>query len=856
MKLFSRFRRPLWEHSEAPRRAEAVRSEQAPELLAALPQIAANDPAPEVRRAAIARIEGAEALLGLLAGERDHGCREAILGRVKARLLNAREEAAERERLCAHPQLPSELLEAVAESAPEVALREAAVLRLNKPGLLQRRCLKDPDAALRLRLLSKIEDEGALERIAEAARGQDKALARAARDKLETLRLARGDAGAIAQRALQLGHSFDALARSLPVDAVDQLAQLQGEMQQLAPALDAALLRRLEGHASSAAAAVAALADAHRPRPEPALSATLTEPSEAVATNSAEHAEASLIAETTEPSAEHADGAVDARPAAAPTATSTATADAPRSDKPQALPDEALREALKEGLAAVEDQRLGIARPALERARERLAAGVHVTPGQRDKLRELEAGVAEMERWQRWAGNKVRARLCDEVEALIGAGLHPDAVANRIKELQEEWAKVEAAEPGSEGASGIARRFRALCQRALAPARPYFEQRRALRGQKAEAIEARCAELEAAIGTAESGEGEADPRALREQVVAALRELDEADPRARAKLGKRLRALLGKLDALREARTQAAIEAKQALLERLRFSIRGDAGQAMTVAKAIQAEWRNAPRADRKTEDRLWAELRGLVDPLFESARAGAQAREKALAEAEAQRRGLLEEAQRLAAEAESGNVEAQLAELEARWQAQQIPAAESADESEGRPARFGRGEREGRGEDGRERRRPRPPHPAKDALEREFDKALARVRAAQQARRETQARQALAALLDAVLEPARADALSEAERRELEAARVQTPVISDLNDALIGLELDAGIDSPAEAGARRRELQMQRLAEHMGSGRIEVDARAGLLAFAPHAMNADAAQKARARRAFEALLG
>jgi exonuclease SbcC len=855
MKLFSRFRRPLWEHSEAPRRAEAVRSEQAPELLAALPQIAANDPAPEVRRAAIARIDRAEALLGLLAAERDHGCREAILGRVRSRLLDAKVEISERERLAAHPQLPPELLEAVAESAPEVALREAAVLRVNKTGLLQRRCLKDPDPALRLRLLAKIEDEGALERIAEAARGQDKALARAARDKLEALRLARGDAGAIAQRALQLGHSFDALARSLPTDAADQLAQLQGEMQRLAPALDPALLRRLEGHAGSAAAAVAALADAHRPKPEPA--ATTIESAEAQIETQTESAEDGATGEMSA-DAESAENVSEAPAASTPVSesTSTATPGEPRGEKPQAQPDEALRDALKEGLAAVEDQRLGIARPALERARERLAAGIHVTPGQRDKLRELEAGVAEMERWQRWAGNKVRARLCDEVEVLLGAGLHPDAVANRIKELQEEWAKIEAAEPGSEGASGIARRFRALCQRALAPARPYFEQRRALRGQKAEAVEARCGELEAAIAAAESGDSEAEPRTLREQVVAALRELDEVDPRSRAKLGKRLRALLDKLDALRTARTQAAIEAKQALLERLRFSLRGESAQAMTVAKAIQMEWRNAPRADRKTEDRLWAELRSLVDPLFEAARAGAQAREQALAAAEAQRRELVEEAQRLAGEAQDGSVDTQLAELEARWQAQQLPAAESTETRDERPARGARGPREGRDDESRERRRPRPPHPAKDALEREFEKALARVRAAQQQRKQTQQQQALQALLEAVLEPARADTLPEAERRELEAAREQNRDISDLNDALITLELDAGIDSPADAAARRRELQMQRLAAHMGSGGLQVDARAALLAFAPHAIKADAAQKARARRAFEALLG
>jgi hypothetical protein len=210
MKLFARFRRPLWEHPEPLHRAEAVRSETAPELVKLLPQIAASDTAAEVRRAAIARIDSADVLLGLLAAEKDSGCRDAILGRVRARLLDAKSPTEERLRLASHPQLPAELAETLAESAPEAELREAALLRLNKPGLLQRRCLKDPDPALRLRLLDQIADEAALDRIAEAARGQDKALSRRAREKADALKLARGDAGAINQRALQLGAAFDA----------------------------------------------------------------------------------------------------------------------------------------------------------------------------------------------------------------------------------------------------------------------------------------------------------------------------------------------------------------------------------------------------------------------------------------------------------------------------------------------------------------------------------------------------------------------------------------------------------------------------------------------------------------------
>lgn len=856
MKLFARFRRPLWEHPETLRRAEAVRSETAPELVRLLPQIAASDSAAEVRRAAIARIDSAETLLGLLTAEKDGSCREAILGRVRTRLLDARVPATERQQLAGHAALPAELAEAMAESAPEPELREAAVLRLNKPGLLQRRCLKDPDPALRLRLLEHITDEAALDRIAEAARGQDKALSRRAREKVDALKLARGDAGAITHRALQLGTAFDALARSLPADAEAQLAALEAEVEQLAPRLDASLLRRLQGHAASARAAVEALKTAHLPKPEPQPAAVEPASTDTGAVGDAAAEALTAAPATVDDTANQpvvADSITVDSVAAHDDTDSPATQAAAVVPAPAAqLPDEALREALKQGLAGVEEQRLGVAKPALEAARARLAAGIKPTPGQRDKLRELEAGMAEMERWQRWAGNKVRARLCDEVESLIGSGLHPDAVANRVKELQDEWAKVEAAEPDhGEHATGISKRFRALCHRALAPARPYFEQRRALRSQKATEIDAAVAALAGEIEQAPD-----DLKPLRERVVAALRELDEVEPRARAALGKRLRAQLDQLDALRDARNQAAVEGKRALLERLRFAARGDAAQAINVAKAIQQEWRNAPRADRKTEDRLWAELRGIVDPLFEAARAGAQARTEALAAVEAERRGLVEAVQALAQSDDLAQIDAPLAELEARWQAQQPQLEDAAADT--RPGRAPRDrsqpERSERGD--RQERRPRPPRAAEGSLEREFEKAVERLRAAQKAQREARAKQSLQALLDAALDAAKDEALSESERRELAAARARDLGSESLEDTLIGLELDAGVDSPAEAAARRRELQMQRLAERMGSGAARPDARGALLAWAAHAPQADAAQNARAARALKALLG
>ena len=53
--LFSSFKTPSWEQRDPEQRAAAVRDENAPELIAKLPGIAAQDPEPAVRRAALER---------------------------------------------------------------------------------------------------------------------------------------------------------------------------------------------------------------------------------------------------------------------------------------------------------------------------------------------------------------------------------------------------------------------------------------------------------------------------------------------------------------------------------------------------------------------------------------------------------------------------------------------------------------------------------------------------------------------------------------------------------------------------------------------------------------------------------
>jgi hypothetical protein len=469
-------------------------------------------------------------------------------------------------------------------------------------------------------------------------------------------------------------------------------------------------------------------------------------------------------------------------------------------------------------------------------ARERCAplAG---SPAAQRELAALDGRLAELERWQRWAGSKARQRLCDEVAALAGSGLHPDALATRLRELQDEWTRLDAidgdAAPGAE--HGLTKRFRALCARAIAPARPYFAKRDSLRRERAESIDellARSAELPAGNAL----------RDLRRDIAGALRALDEVPPAQRGEYGRRLRERLQAIDSAQSGEREAAVLNKRRLLAHLKRDLGAAAPESrIGLAKAAQAEWKALPRAGREAEDALWAELRELVDPLFAAEQARASERDTQQAEQRAAAQAILDELAALAS-ADSERLlhaPAHLEQLSARWRA--LPLDEPAPAPR-RPGRDGR--------DGRDR----PParrgtHPWQPR----FDRALGEVEAAIERVRQQRAEAAIEALLQAgalldaldAADSGSAPALREriadlplaAEDRAALQARLEgkASAVLDADSAervVVQAELLAGVDSLAHSAELRRALQMQRLARRL-EGESEapaIEALPGLL--------------------------
>ena len=89
------------------------------------------------------------------------------------------------------------------------------------------------------------------------------------------------------------------------------------------------------------------------------------------------------------------------------------------------------------------------------------------------KLQKLDAALNELKAWKEHAAAPKRAALIEEMEALIDAALEPQALADRIRQLQNDWKTVSKGVVSDSDADW--QRFHQAAQSAYQPCREYFE---------------------------------------------------------------------------------------------------------------------------------------------------------------------------------------------------------------------------------------------------------------------------------------------------------------------------------------------------------------------------------------------
>lgn len=753
MSLLDSFRKPGWQSKDAGRRAEAVASDANPDLLQALPGLAVDDPDAGVRRNALRRLDDPALWAKAMLADAD----AALRGQARDAWLAAVAGGRCPIEGAAWDVLQQAELERLAGRGTDAQVRGQALARCRRPAFLAERALLEADASLRLALVERLDSAELLDRLAEKARRSDKQVARAARERAQQLRLASGDPGALGARAEGLCVELEALLRagSPAQERARALAHAEAEWDGLAPdRLPAQLVARFRGLCQ---ALHRQLAPPPPPEPEPAPIVAAV-PGE-------EEGPASAPASTpTPPSPEEL--AAQARLQAELAALAQ--------ERERERVRQREREAQRQELRRQQDQHLdalaaALAAGDLGRARD---VEAQLDPALFDadlrrRRQALEPELRKLRDWEYWANNKVRARLCDDLEALAGSGLHPDALATRVREVQSEWKRLDALEGRAEGAepTGLDRRFRAICARVLKPARGFFEKRDELRKQREQAIAGFVADARQRIG---DGADTAALMQLQADASARLRALSDLPAGLRQRLARRLTDLL---DTIRPQVEGAFSEIEQAR-ERLVESARRLVGAGAEVNRGAEARrlmqfWKALGKGRPGRDQKQWREFRAALDQAFaelESTRSRVQSERDALRQ---QALALVEEAEALAAADEESLAQAQprMRDLRAQWQALDC----------------------------------RDPD-----LGRRLDQAVTAVRQAVQAIERARQRQRLLARLD-----------------DLPGAAPGGDAAAALS-VVFEIEALAGIEPPASEREARRQWQLERLQRHMRGDRGE----------------------------------
>lgn len=646
--------KPKWKNKNADVRLEAVSTEQHPDLISNLVEIARDDEDVRVRCAAIKRLHQLENILKLYDSEKDPGARELLEERIR-QLASSHSDS--------RPALPlrvqvaettsdRDLVENLARNAPEKELRRVALARVERQGVLGDCCINDSDAENRRFAASRVSQHTTLKRVIDALRKSDKTLYAELQARLQAELLEQRDAGAVKTEGLRICIELEKLALQAGNQDTPKTRELHEAWKFIAPDADTDITVRYQRICSRLSG------EDIKPAPSPAP-AVEKEPSrepipveEPRLKEETSHGDdyLSRVAADIElykrenPDLPHT-GSVEKLKNQLDKAWHQADQEHPDNLARRAAADSIIQELEKQISRRKEqlDKELEQAGNLLKKLETELEDGkLHDALQTRASLQQLGKGhgrnrdwqqinqkvsgmharLRELREWHHWSNNKVRKRLIAEMEVLPSADLHPDALLDRIKSLQKEWKDLEKSEqiPGEKhfaAAPWMWRKFSAAGHAAFDTVKPYLDKRSEIQSRHAQSLATFCAELEQ-LAQAEPKDWTALARGLN-RGRKKLHGLNNVPARQRQKLAKKLKGTLDVANAVMQEHYQAVEVDKTKLIRAASQLVHvAERSEAIGQAKALQSEWKAAGSLWRSREQKLWNEFRSHLDPLFE----------------------------------------------------------------------------------------------------------------------------------------------------------------------------------------------------------------------------------------------
>jgi hypothetical protein len=234
------------------------------------------------------------------------------------------------------------------------------------------------------------------------------------------------------------------------------------------------------------------------------------------------------------------------------------------------------------------------------------------------QLLQLDEKLNELKQWKDYAVAPKRLELIGEMEALVGSTEPPKALADRIKQLQQEWRTIGkgiASEAPEEW-----ERFQQASQAAYQPCREHFEAQAKLRQQN---LDQRKAVLERLIAFEATQNGDnPDWRLLANVLSDAPKEWRRyfpVDREAARALQEEFEGSMGRLQAKLDAWHERNVADKQSLIKRARHLLtQEESREAIDAVKRLQVLWKETGPAPGALSQSLWNEFREVCDAVYQ----------------------------------------------------------------------------------------------------------------------------------------------------------------------------------------------------------------------------------------------
>lgn len=247
------------------------------------------------------------------------------------------------------------------------------------------------------------------------------------------------------------------------------------------------------------------------------------------------------------------------------------------------------------------------------------------------RMQLLSGQLRDLTDWQGFATEPKQIALCEQMEHLAEQPTEPEAKSERIKELQKEWREL-----GGSSDRTLWSRFKQASDKAYEPCKVYFKAKSGLKQANLEKRKAICGELEQFVTGVDWSA--IDWKAVERILQTARQEWKSAWPvefRDNRQVQKQFDELLKKLEAPIDQERQNNEALKLGVVEQAQSLIDHEPlHEAMNKAKALQSDWKAIGITRHREDRKLWQAFRKACDDIF--ARRDAERSEQQLATKEA----------------------------------------------------------------------------------------------------------------------------------------------------------------------------------------------------------------------------